>query len=139
MAYTALEVTVMAKQMKKGTDVDWSDFGHGSHEVRRGKLKGQTSTDYFEFLCPCCDDGQVMYIVDALQNTGTKGHHESFKKRNEMLKEHSVKMRRCLVHLSLKIYCPECKLTDIVKISNLGAASWNINNIDFSTSEGERS
>ena len=79
MAYTALEVTAMAKQMKKGTDADWSDFGHGSDEVMGGKLKGQTSTDYFEFLCPCCDDGQVMYIVDALQNTGTKEHHEHFK------------------------------------------------------------
>ena len=139
MAYTALEVTAMAKQMKKGTDADWSDFGHGSDEVMGGKLKGQTSTDYFEFLCPCCDDGQVMYIVDALQNTGTKGHHERFKERNEVLKEHSAKMRRCLVHLSLKIYCPECRFTDIVKISNLGAASWNINNLDFSTSEVERS
>ena len=120
----------MAKHIKKGTDADWTDFGHGSDKVMDGKLKGQTSTDYFEFLCPDCDDGQVMYIVDALQNTGSERHHASFAKRNEMLKNHSVKKRQCFVHLSLKIYCPECKLTDIVKISNLGAASWNINNLN---------
>ena len=40
----------------KGTDYAWSEQGHGRGKVMGGRLKGQTDTDYFNFLCPRCAD-----------------------------------------------------------------------------------
>ena len=38
---------------------------HGSDAVEGGKLSGKTGqTDYFFFLCPKCDDGQILRVLD---------------------------------------------------------------------------
>ncbi len=105
--------------LTKGTDYEWSEQGHGSRTVMGGRLKGQTDTDYFNFLCPQCADGQVMRIIDGIQHVGDT-HKKYFAKGNKALKDYKAKQRKCMVHLSFKIYCDQCRLTDIVKISNLG-------------------
>ena len=115
----------------KGTDYEWSEQGHGSGKVMGGRLKGQTDTDYFNFLCPQCADGQVMRIIDGIEHVGDT-HRKYFLDGNKILKNHKARQRRCMVHLSFKIYCYECKFTDIVKISNLQIAiNRNINNDSF--------
>ena len=115
----------------KGTDYEWSEQGHGSEKVTGGRLKGQTDTDYFNFLCPRCADGQVMRIIDGVQHVGDT-HKKYFLDGNKVLKNHQAKQRKCMVHLSFKIYCYKCKFTDIVKISNLQiAVNRNINNDSF--------
>lgn len=117
----------MNLDISKGTNSDWSEFGHGSSKIQNGRLKGQTDTDYFNFLCPRCTDGQVMRIIDGVQHVGD-AQKKYFAKGNKVLKEHKERQRKCMVLLSFKVYCYKCRLTDIVKISNLQiAVNRNVN------------
>ena len=92
---------------------------HGSESVQNGLLKGQTDTDYFNFLCPNCADGKALRIIDCAYQTNEE-LQRYFAEGNEVLKEHKTKQRKSLVHLRFILYCDECHFKDMVKIANLG-------------------
>jgi len=85
---------------------------HGSSEVENGKLVGATDTDYFYFFCPKCPDRQILRILEY-------GKHvfHSENEYNELIKGKKSKYG---FTLAFKLYCQKCRLTDFVKISNLG-------------------
>ena len=83
---------------------------HGSSAVEGGKLKGQTDTDYFYFLCPRCADNTVLQILDYdVVKDGPV----------EYAPEDRTKAKRDFI-LVFQIYCTSCKLSDFVKLSNTG-------------------
>lgn len=92
---------------------------HGSKSVQNGLLKGQTDTDYFNFLCPNCADGKALRIIDCAYQTGEE-LQRYFAEGNEVLKEHKAMQRKSLVHLRFILYCDECRFKDMVKVANLG-------------------
>ncbi len=79
--------------------------------VSGGKLTGTTDTDYFYFLCPKCDNGgsQIMRILDYGQLP------ESDFKYSELKPSAKKHFQFCF-----KLYCPQCKLTTLVKLCNEG-------------------
>ena len=95
---------------------------HGSKSVQKGLLKGQTDTDYFNFLCPNCAGGQALRIIDCAYQTDEE-LQRYFAKGNEVLKEHKAKQRKSLVHLRFVLYCDECRFKDMVKVANLSIAT----------------
>ncbi|RKU24567.1 hypothetical protein C6497_17240 [Candidatus Poribacteria bacterium] len=107
--------------VRSANQADWGDFGHGTDKVTRGKLTGMTDTDYFYFLCPECPDEQIMRILDAIQLDKLEPDHEQL--TMEQLKAYNDSCKsnaKSHIGISLKIYCENCRLTDIVKISNTG-------------------
>lgn len=84
---------------------------HGTH-VSDGRLKGTTDTDYFYFQCPACADGTIMRVLDY-------GEHVEEENGGAAYPDVKPKQARDFT-LAFKIYCPECKLTDFVKIGNVG-------------------
>lgn len=81
-----------------------------SGNVNGGRLIGATDTDYFYFFCPECKDTNILQILDF--QTDAKEHVEY---NQEDRKNHK---RDFIVKFDL--YCPKCKMRDIVKISNTG-------------------
>lgn len=83
---------------------------HGSNKVEGGALTGKTDTDYFYFICPKCDEDQMMRVLDyEIQMEGPP----------EAYPDEKPKQKRDFT-LAFKIYCPTCKMKDFVKISNVG-------------------
>jgi hypothetical protein len=84
---------------------------HGSENVAGGKLVGTTDTDYFYFFCPKCPPRQVMRVLEhGLRHEGPGG---------KSYPDERPKQAADFV-LAFKLYCPSCKLTDFVKVSNIG-------------------
>jgi predicted RNA-binding Zn-ribbon protein involved in translation (DUF1610 family) len=84
---------------------------HGSDQIEHGRLKGATDTDYFYFFCPNCPDLEIMRVLEY-------GEHEKTEDN-----KYNPDCKRKAKHgftLVFKLYCEKCKLTDFVKISNLG-------------------
>ena len=88
---------------------------HGTERVMAGKLKGQTDTDYFYFVCPECKDEILQ--VEPLEDLDDAG----------------------IVILRLGCYCLMCGLTDSFKIpinagkSNSGWKGGSIKNLPSNT------
>lgn len=84
---------------------------HGSSAITNGKLQGSTDTDYFYFFCPNCDGKQIMRLLD-------------YEIRQEQLENpYNGKLKSKAVRgftVAFKLHCEKCKLTDFVKVSNLG-------------------
>jgi predicted RNA-binding Zn-ribbon protein involved in translation (DUF1610 family) len=84
---------------------------HGSVAISCGHLTGTTDTDYFYFLCPKCGNRHIMRVLDyevrAQATGGTRYPDIKPKQPQDFI-------------LALKLYCPRCKLTDFVKIGNVG-------------------
>jgi hypothetical protein len=81
---------------------------HGSGAVEGGRLRGRTGrTDYFFFLCPNCNDGQIMRILEYESRTAAPLVERSEKKRPKEP-----------FNLAFHLYCPICQLEDFVKIDN---------------------
>lgn len=83
---------------------------HGSEAVTGGRLTGMTDTDYFYFFCPCCADRQVMRVLDY--DVRREGPVVAYP-------DEQPRQARDFT-LAFKLHCPNCKLTDFVKISNTG-------------------
>lgn len=83
---------------------------HGSSAVQEGKLKGETDTDYFYFICPNCTGKQVLQIPEYAIHEEAIPHPYN---------ESSPKLKKGFT-LAFKLLCPQCNLTDFVKIGNLG-------------------
>ena len=83
---------------------------HGSRAVSGGKLTGTTDTDYFYFFCPRCGDRHIMRVLDyELRHEGPAERYPD--QRPKQPRDFTI---------ALKLYCPDCKLTDFTKISNIG-------------------
>ena len=107
--------------VRSASQADWTDFGHGSQKVMKGKLTGETDTDYFYFLCPQCPDQHVMRVLDAIQLDKLKPDHEQqVVKMIESYNSQCKSNAKSHIGISLKIHCEACGLTDIVKIANTG-------------------
>ncbi len=80
-------------------------------DVENGKLTGTTDTDYFYFLCPKCDNGgsHIMRILNFGQ----------LKEREFRYKELKLKSNT-FMQFCFELYCPNCKLHTVVKLSNEG-------------------
>src|SRR5712692_9548072 len=85
---------------------------HGSAEVAEGKLTGATDTDYFYFFCPRCPDRSILRILDY-------DHHIPEEPGGSKYPNLEPRQKKDFT-LVFKVYCPECKLTDFVKISSMG-------------------
>jgi hypothetical protein len=84
---------------------------HGQ-QVADGRLVGTTDTDYFYFFCPRCQDRTIMRVLDYASHIeetagGTRYPEERPRQERDFV-------------LAFKLYCPSCKLTDFVKIGNVG-------------------
>lgn len=85
---------------------------HGSGVITGGKLKGETcGTDYFYFLCPKCDDKQIMRILEYEIRA-----HEKENEYNEYYKKNATDGFTLAFH----VHCEKCGLNDFTKISNIG-------------------
>jgi len=84
---------------------------HGSDAVSGGKLIGTTDTDHFYFFCPKCADRHVMRVLDHRyhQDPGSVAAYPA--ESPEQVTDFT---------LAFKLYCPECRLTDYVKLGNIG-------------------
>ena len=81
---------------------------HGSQAVEGGRLKGRTGrTDYFFFLCPICNDGQIMRILEY-----------EFRPVTRFVERSEKKTPKEPFNLAFHLYCPICQLEDFVKIDN---------------------
>lgn len=81
---------------------------HGTVAVTGGKLKGRTGgTDYFFFICPSCQNDQVMRILEyEFRNPAPPVDRGERKKPREYF------------NLAFHLYCPSCHFEDFVKIDN---------------------
>ncbi len=84
---------------------------HGSKAVTGGKLQGATDTDYFYFFCPKCPDEHILRILDY-------GVHAE--EPEDWYKKHRSTPASRVFALVFKLYCEQCKLSDFVKVSNMG-------------------
>lgn len=83
---------------------------HGSEEVMYGQLSGATDTDYFYFFCPRCGDTRILQIQDyGIVTDGPVKYQENA--RPGAKRDFTI---------AFELYCPECKLHDFVKLSNIG-------------------
>ena len=91
---------------------------HGSDKVSEGRLRGQTDTDYFYFLCPQCADNKIMQILefDVVKDGPV-----------EYSPDTRPKAKRDFI-IAFKLWCYRCHLTDFVKISNIGWQGGKITN-----------
>jgi predicted RNA-binding Zn-ribbon protein involved in translation (DUF1610 family) len=83
---------------------------NGSKAIADGRLVGTTDTDYFYFFCPQCGDRHVMRVLDY--DVRHEGPVQAYP-------DVSPQQVRDFI-LVFKLYCPNCKLTDFVKIGNTG-------------------
>jgi predicted RNA-binding Zn-ribbon protein involved in translation (DUF1610 family) len=83
---------------------------HGSEAVSGGRLTGTTDTDYFYFFCPRCGDRHIMRVLD---------YHVQCEGQLKAYPDEKPKQARDF-NIVLQLHCPNCKLTDFVKISNTG-------------------
>ena len=91
---------------------------HGSDDVSGGKLKGETClTDYFYFLCPKCDDKQIMRVLEYEVRVHTEENEY-----NEFYKKKATEGFTLAFHL----HCENCGLDDFTKISNIGLQQGDI-------------
>lgn len=91
---------------------------HGSDRVDEGKLKGETcATDYFYFLCPECEDNQVMRVLEYEVRV-----HKKENEYNEFYKKKATDGFTLAFHL----HCEKCGLDDFTKISNIGLQEGDI-------------
>jgi ribosomal protein S27AE len=83
----------------------------GSEAVRDGRLTGATDTDYFYFFCPRCGDRHIMRVLEHgfREGPGPAQAYPDMRPRQA----HDFTM-------AFKLYCPQCHLTDFVKIGNTG-------------------
>ena len=82
---------------------------HGSQAVEGGKLTGRTGeTDYFFFVCPNCNDGQIMRILEYEFRTPPSQPSDRLEKRKP----------REYFNLVFHLYCPVCQFEDFVKLDN---------------------
>jgi hypothetical protein len=81
---------------------------HGSEAVEGGKLTGKTGkTDYFFFLCPHCNDGSVLRILEyTFRNFAPPPQRQERKTP----KQH--------FNLALHVHCPTCEFDDFIKLDN---------------------
>ena len=84
---------------------------HGFDAVSSGKLTGTTDTDQFYFFCPRCADRHVMRILNHRYHEGPSPLEVYPDERPKQANDFT---------LMFELYCPECKLTDYVKIGNIG-------------------
>ena len=85
---------------------------HGSEDVTGGKLRGQTDSDYFYFLCPHCADNTVLQILDfTVREDGPVRYAP----------ENRPKAKRDFT-IVLKLWCRTCHLEDFVKAGRAGRA-----------------
>jgi hypothetical protein len=91
---------------------------HGSNDVTHGKLRGQTDSDYFYFLCPKCADNTVLQIQDFLirEDGPVKYSPET---RPGAKRDFTI---------VFKLRCHTCKFKDFVKVSNTGWQGGKITN-----------
>jgi hypothetical protein len=83
---------------------------HGSEAVQEGRLTGATDTDHFYFLCPVCPGREMMRVLDwELRSEAPMAAYPD-------VKPHPAKT----FTLAFKLHCQKCKLTDFVKVSNMG-------------------
>jgi len=91
---------------------------HGSADVEGGKLRGQTDSDHFYFLCPRCADNTVLRILDFdIERDGPV----------QYAPEVRPKAQRDFT-IAFQLYCATCKFTDFVKVSNTGWQGGKITN-----------
>lgn len=81
-----------------------------SGRVNEGRLIGATDTDCFYFFCPECKDTNILQILDFQIDK---------KEPVEYNKEERKNHKRDFI-IKLDLYCPKCKIRDIVKITNIG-------------------
>lgn len=81
-----------------------------SGNVNGGRLIGSTDTDYFYFFCPKCKDTNILQVFD---------YQIVEDKPVEYMKEERKKHKKDFI-IKFDLYCPKCKMRDIVKISNSG-------------------
>jgi len=96
----------------KNKERNWL-IAHGSDKIMGGKLKGQTDSDYFYFKCPECKS--VLRVIDV----GILSFSDEHPTCKFVEQRHNKKLKKIFT-VKLKLYCPKCKLKDIVKISNIG-------------------
>ena len=81
---------------------------HGTSAISNGKLTGKTgTTDYFFFLCPRCDNGNVMRVLEYENRSTIPIIDRGEKKRPTMS-----------INLALHLHCTVCSFEDFVKIDN---------------------
>jgi len=93
--------------------------------ISGGKLTGTTDTDYFYFLCPNCEGGgkQVLRIL----NYGTLPETDFRYKDIEPIAEKAFQF-------AFELYCPNCGLHTMVKLSNEGLQDGKIRHFPFEDS-----
>lgn len=80
---------------------------HGSNAIRHGKLIGRSGkTDYFFFLCPKCNDGQILRVLEY-----------EFREATEVERREKRKPRQHF-NLAFHLWCPICQFEDFIKIDN---------------------
>ncbi len=84
---------------------------HGSNAVCGGGLTGTTDTDHFYFFCPSCQDRHIMRILEYGVHYEADG--------GKSYPDQRPRQARDFI-LAFKLFCPECKLTDFVKVGNVG-------------------
>ena len=84
---------------------------YGSDAVSGGQLTGTTDTDQFYFFCPQCADRHVMRILNHRYHEGPSPLAAYPDERPKQANDFT---------LVFELYCPECKLTDYVKLGNIG-------------------
>ena len=84
---------------------------HGSSAVQDGKLQGATDTDYFYFFCPKCGDRNILRILDFEARTLIEKNSYDAQMKSKAA---------CGFTLAFKLHCDKCRMTDFVKVSNLG-------------------
>jgi hypothetical protein len=76
----------------------------GSPDICDGKLTGRTgSRDYFFFLCPKCNDGQVLRVIEYEDREGACTPYPEIKRH---------------MNLAFHLRCPMCRFEDFAKIDN---------------------
>ena len=80
---------------------------HGTTDVAGGKLTGKTgTTDYFFFLCPKCNNGNVLRVLE-------------YENRNAPSKDRGEKKRPSMnINLAFHLHCTVCDFEDFIKIDN---------------------
>lgn len=111
------EMCVIDKEIDAYDFYEKHDIFHGSNAVMFGKLKGQTDTDYFNFLCPECDDGTGLVIIDCLYQM-TNEQEKKFDTNRTRMMMLNKKPCETHVHLRMILKCYHCDFEDMIKIGN---------------------
>jgi hypothetical protein len=84
---------------------------HGSSKIDNGNLTGATDTDYFYFFCPQCAPRHIMRVLEY----GVHADEPNSDRHPDL----RPKPARDFV-IVFKLHCNCCKLTDFVKVGNMG-------------------